>query len=111
MTRIEFAIKTLRQTCPFDEELLFRIMDGDNRYRKDGLSASIEKAMGEYAWHEVTETANEKVFDDILYGMNLYIRKYRAIPAFKQKIWDLFNEWVLRIADICNIKNAKDMIG
>ncbi len=55
--------------------------------------------MGEFAEKKSKEIMDENVFEDILYGMNNYIRRYRAIPAYKQKMWDLFSKWMLHIAE------------
>ncbi len=41
MTKIEFAMQILRQNCPFDEEMLYRMIDGQRRYRSNSLSAAI----------------------------------------------------------------------
>ena len=110
MTKSEFAVQILRQNCPFDEEMLYRMMDGQRRYRSSSLSSAISQGMGEFAGKKSSETVDENVFEDILYGMNNYIRGYRAIPAYKQKMWDLFNEWMLHIAEVFNIQNAEDLI-
>ena len=110
MTKLEFALHILRQNSPFDDEMLYRILDGQRRYRDNCPSLLIAREMGEFAGKKSNETVDEKVFEDILYGMNDYIRGYRAIPAFKQKMWDLFNEWMLHIADVYTIENAKNLI-
>ena len=98
MKNIEFAIQILKQNHPFDEGTLHKYMDGDNPYEKN-LRFYITDALGEYGSEKSSGVLEENLIKGILDGMNDYIRAYRSIPAFKQKIWDAFREWILCVSE------------
>ncbi len=110
MTRKELALKVLRENGTFDDETYNRIINGHGWGDKKSLSFVIEKAMGEYADNKIGKV-DEGLIEDILYGMNEYIRRYRAIPSFKQKIWNLFNEWITSISQKYGISNIDELVA
>ena len=110
MTRKEFALQILQQTYPFDDrETLDQYING--RYWNDQktLIRMIEFEFGSCANEIATGEVDSSFVENIAYGMNYYIRGYQAIPAFKQKIWNQFYEWLLCIGKKYNISKIEDI--
>lgn len=110
MKHYEFVIQTLKQNYPFDEETLNRYMSDQGRRHSKDLVACIIDALGEYGGKTSSGVLDEKLIIGMIDGMNEYIRTYRSIPAFKQKVWNSFRDWIMCIADRYDIQNAEKLI-
>ena len=110
MKHAEFAIQVLKQNYPFDKEMLDKFMSESPLRGSKNLVCYITGALGEYGNQKSSGVIDEKLIKGILDGMNEYIRGYRSIPAFKQKIWNTFNDWILCIADRYEIEDIDEQI-
>ena len=110
MTRKDYAIQVLKQNCPFDEDTMNKILYGRGREDRKCLSAMLESTMGGFGNEAADQDADEDLVADILYAMNLYILGYRAVPAFKQKLYTRCTEWITCIAKYYNILDVDLLI-
>ncbi len=110
MTRKDFAIQVLKQNCPFDEVTMQKILYGRGWDDRKCLSYMIESTMGDFGNEVANQHADEDLVADILYAMNLYILGYRAVPAFKQKLYIRCIEWITCVAKYYNILDVDELI-
>ncbi len=90
MIRYQFAISELRKCSPYDLEQYDRIMRGER-----GLANCLkETIMLGYDDDSEADEIDEELIEDILRGMNQYLKSYNSIPAFKQRRWMELVKWV-----------------
>ncbi len=110
MNRLEYALNLLREGYPFDDKTYYRIIEGNRPGDKKTLPRMIKDAMGEFAEESAPDSVDEDIIIDILYGMNEFVCRYSAIPAFKQRLRDSFCEWIRLIADNNGISDIENLI-
>lgn len=111
MTRKDYAIQVLKQNCPFDEVTMKKILYGHGWDDRKCLSYMLESTMGDFGNEVSDQDADEDLVADILYAMNLYILGYRAVPAFKQKLYVRCKEWIVCVAKYYNISDVDILIN
>ena len=110
MKHVEFAMQVLTQNHPFDDEMLAKFMNETERRGCKSLRYYITNALGDYAQEKSSGVIEERLLIGIIDGMNSYIRDYRSIPAFKQKIWNTFRDWIVCVAERYDVSDAEELL-
>ncbi len=101
MTKQEIALKALRENIPSDNESVRIFIEEKDKNIKGSFFRRIRSSISQKKYKKF----DESVLIDILEVMNDYIRNYKAVPAFKQRIFNTFDEWIRCIAKKYNINN------
>lgn len=99
MNRIDFYRNTLDRICPLDyaQNIGWKYSDFQKLYN------ILAEEMAE-ATDNSNTSFGEDDFEDVLYSMNEYIKRYPSVPAFKQRLWAFFNKWANNIIENCQLE-------
>ncbi len=101
----------MQETYPFeDREMLEKYINGRNWNDSKTLPRTLAEVMGAEGNEIADGKVDSSLVEDIAYAMDYYIRGYKSIPVFKQKIWDQFHEWLLCIINKYNLEDDADII-